>query len=243
MMPIRWQLPADPLRVSVMATQAITLAAIVAFGIAVRGLGLPISVWYPLKAGAVFVGIMGVALQRLRRHHPHESFGPANQVTTLRSALVALAAALVGEGSDPAGAGFAVVISVLATALDGLDGWLARRTRMTTSFGARFDMEIDALLIQVLALLAWQFGKAGIWVIFSWLLRYLFLAAGWWWARLRQPLFDSIRRRTICVVQIAGLLVALWPAVAPPFSNLISGAALAALCYSFAVDIEWLWRH
>jgi phosphatidylglycerophosphate synthase len=243
MMTIRWQLPADPLRVSAMATQAIGLAAVVVIGIAARGVGLPVSVWYPLKAGAVFIVIMGVALNRLHRHHPHESFGPANQVTTLRSALVALVAALIGEGSDPAGAGFAVIIAVMATALDGLDGWLARRTRMATSFGARFDMEIDALLIQVLALLAWQFGKAGIWVIASGLWRYLFLAAGLWFSRLRQPLFDSVRRRTICVVQIAGLLVALWPAVPPPASNAISAVALAALCYSFAVDIAWLWRH
>ena len=50
---------------------------------------------------------------------------------------------------------------------------------MTSAFGARFDMEVDALLIQVLAVLAWQWDKAGPWVLMSGLLRYVFVAAGW----------------------------------------------------------------
>ena len=45
-------------------------------------------------------------------------------------------------------------------ALDGVDGWLARRRGMSSAFGARFDMEIDALLVQVLAILVWRYGKA-----------------------------------------------------------------------------------
>ena len=36
---------------------------------------------------------------------------------------------------------------------------------MASAFGARFDMEIDALLILVLAILAWQHDKAGAWVL------------------------------------------------------------------------------
>jgi phosphatidylglycerophosphate synthase len=133
--------------------------------------------------------------------------------------------------------------ATVAIVLDGVDGWLARRTQMTTSFGAWFDLETDALLILVLAVLAWQFGKAGLWVIASGLLRYAFLAAGWWWVRLRRPLFASLRRQAICVIQIAALVVALVPAVTPPISNAIAAVALGALCYSFAVDTEWLWRH
>ena len=62
---------------------------------------------------------------------------------------------------------------------------------MASAFGARFDMETDALLIQVLAILAWQYGKAGPWVLVSGLLRYLFVAAGWVWPWMREPLFPS----------------------------------------------------
>jgi hypothetical protein len=95
----------------------------------------------------------------------------------------------------------------------------------------------------VLAVLAWQYGKAGAWVIASGLLRYLFVAAGWWSARMRRPLFTSVRRQAICVVQIVGLILVLVPAVIPPVSNVIAAVALGALCYSFAVDTEWLWRR
>ena len=38
---------------------------------------------------------------------------------------------------------------------------------MASAFGARFDMETDALLLLVLAALAWQFDKAGAWVLAS----------------------------------------------------------------------------
>src|SRR6185503_8589303 len=112
---------------------------------------------------------------------------------------------------------------------DGLDGWLARRTRMTSAFGARFDMEIDALLILVLATLTWQFGKAGAWVFFSGLLRYIFVAAGWLWSWMQRPLPPSRRRQAICVVQIVGLIVAVAPFVRVPISTMAAAASLAAL--------------
>ena len=64
------------------------------------------------------------------------------------------------------------------TLLDGVDGWLARRHRIASAFGARFDMEIDALLILALSVLAWRHEKAGAWVVASGLLRYAFVAAG-----------------------------------------------------------------
>jgi multidrug efflux pump subunit AcrA (membrane-fusion protein) len=38
--------------------------------------------------------------------------------------------------------------------LDGVDGWLARRHEIASRFGARFDMEVDALLILALSVLA-----------------------------------------------------------------------------------------
>ena len=43
-----------------------------------------------------------------------------------------------------------VVLSTLALVLDVVDGWVARRTRTSTAFGARFDGEVDAFLILVL---------------------------------------------------------------------------------------------
>ena len=48
-------------------------------------------------------------------------------------------------------------------------------------------MEVDALLIQVLAILAWQWDKAGAWILVSGLLRYGFVAAGWVWTWMQAP--------------------------------------------------------
>ena len=190
-------------------------------------------------AGVAVIAI--VALRSARAHHPFPRLGPANQVTMIRALMVALIAALIGEAARPACARAAAGAAAIATVLDGVDGWLARRTRMASAFGARFDMETDALLIQVLAILAWQYGKAGAWVIASGLLRYLFVAAGWLWPWMQQQLFHSVRRKAICVVQIAGLTLALLPEIPAPISSPIAALSLAALSYSFLVDAIWLW--
>ena len=198
---------------------------------------------YPVKTAGVFGVILILALTHLRPHHPFPRIGPANYVTTVRAALVSLVAGLVGEPSTSPLAVAAVAASALALALDGLDGWLARRTRLASAFGARFDMEIDALLILVLSILAWQYRKAGAWVLASGLLRYGFVAAGSIWIWLRRPLVPTVRGRAMCAAQIVGLMLVLMPAITPPASARIAVMALAALAYSFAVDILWLWRH
>jgi phosphatidylglycerophosphate synthase len=157
--------------------------------------------------------------------------------------LVALVAGLIGEQPLPLLAGVAVGAALAGTALDGVDGWLARRTNMASDFGARFDMEIDALLILALSILALHHEKAGIWVLASGLLRYSFVAAGWLLPWLRRPLSYSRRRQTICVVQIVGLIVTIAPFVPMPWSALAAGTALAMLCGSFLADVVWLWRQ
>jgi hypothetical protein len=63
------------------------------------------------------------------------------------------------------------------------------------------------------------------------------------WAWLRRPLEPSRRRQTVCVIQIAGLLLALAPFIEAPLSAWIAAAALATLCGSFLIDIGWLWAR
>jgi phosphatidylglycerophosphate synthase len=198
---------------------------------------------YIAKAGGVFAVVMAIAIVRLRAHHPFARFGPANQLTAVRALLVALVAGFIGESDTGGAATVAAATSGVATLLDGLDGWLARRTQMSSGFGARFDMEVDALLIQVLAVLAWQWGKAGSWVFLSGLLRYVFVAAGWVWPWMRRPLTPTLRARAICVVQIATLVLAIVPAITPPASAVVAAVGLVALCYSFFVDTLWLWQR
>ena len=166
-----------------------------------------------------------------------------NHVTAIRAVIVALVAGLVVMPPHAVLAWTAVAAATTAAILDGVDGWLARRKRMATPFGARFDMEVDALLILVLAILAWRWTKAGAWVLLSGLLRYVFVAAGWMLPWMRGPLAPTRRGRVICVVQIVTLIVAIAPIVPTPLSTLVAGAGLLILAYSFFVDTIRLWRQ
>jgi phosphatidylglycerophosphate synthase len=196
---------------------------------------------YALKAAAVFAVIVAIVRAFVATHHPFPAFGLANQVTIVRALLVALVAGLIGEPHLPAYATAAAIVSAIVAALDFADGWLARRTRMASAFGARFDMEVDALLILVLSVLAWQYGKAGAWIVLAGLLRYMFVAAGWLFPWMARPLPPNRRRQTVCVVQMVGLSVLMLPVIQPPVSIRIAAALLGALSASFLVDVIWLW--
>jgi len=204
---------------------------------------LGLGAFYLPKTLAVFIAGAALILHGLPKHHPFDSMGLANQATIARSILVALLAGLIGERTDGSVAAVATAAAVIATTADGVDGWLARRTNMASAFGARFDLETDALLILVLATLAWRFGKAGAWVLLSGLLRYAFVAAGLLMPGLRRPLFPSQRRKAIAVVQMVALIVAIAPFVPPMLSVPVAAIALLALALSFLLDVAWLRRQ
>ncbi len=166
--------------------------------------------------------------------------GAANLITATRGLLVLVVAAAGLASHTPGTAGLAVAIASVAALLDLADGWVARRTGTATAFGARFDMEVDALLIVVLSVLVWRFGITGPWVLASGLLRYLFVALARPFPWLARPLPPSRRRQTVCVVQIVALLVALAPITPAPLAAPAAVAGLAALAWSFAVDVAWL---
>lgn len=200
--------------------------------------------WYEAKALLIFVLVLGLAWPGLRTHHPHARFGPANRVTLARLGLMALLAACLGEALHAPWLVWAlVVLATVAAVLDAADGPLARRSGLASAFGARFDMEIDALLTLVLCLLLVQEGKAGAWVLAAGLMRYAFVAAAWALPWLNAPLPPSWRRKAVCVTQITTLIVCLGPVIAPWASNALAALALAMLSWSFAVDIHWLHRH
>ncbi len=198
---------------------------------------------YLAKTVAVFAAGAAVVLFGLPRHHPFATFGAANQVTLVRGVLVALLVGMIGERSDTGTAELAVALATMVAVLDGVDGWLARRTRMASAFGARFDMETDAALILVLAVLAWRFDKAGIWVLSGGLLRYAFVAAGRLLPWLRQPLPPSERRRAIAVVQMVALIVTLAPVVPVALATPVAAIGLTAVALSFLLDILWLLQN
>ena len=130
-----------------------------------------------------------------------------------------------------------------ALALDAIDGWLARRLRLVTAFGARFDVEVDALLLLILALLVWQTHQVAAWVLVVGLLRYGFVLAGLVLPWLSAALPPSRRRKAICAQQGVTLLVCLLPPVPPALASALAAIAVAALILSFALDVYWLARQ
>ncbi|GIX26008.1 MAG: hypothetical protein KatS3mg122_3239 [Caldimonas sp.] len=207
---------------------------------------------YAAKALSVFALAAVLVLRGLSSHRRpdgqlHARFGVANRVSLLRLAMLAMLAALLGEdaahAAHPGGIalGWAVVVwATVGAVLDAVDGPLARRHGDVSEFGARLDMETDAALILVLCLLIVQFGQAGPWVLAAGAMRYAFVAAGRLWPWLARPLPPSLRRKTVCVVQIVTLIIALGPSIPSGAAALIAGAGLLLLTYSFAVDVRWL---
>lgn len=168
-------------------------------------------------------------------------FNGANQLTLARALLVimVLAAIPLPELSQ-SGVWLLLALSVLALLLDGVDGWLARRWHLQSSYGARFDMEVDAAFMMGLCVLLLVLERSGWWVLWIGALRYLFWGAGFIWPGLQRPLPPSERRRWVCGWQVVSLLMAL-PGILPPMLTLwVLGSALGLLVYSFARDTVWL---
>lgn len=193
-----------------------------------------------LAAGVLVLSGLRAAI---RRGHPHRVFGMANRVTLARAAAVGLLAGFVFEPFDELRAWSALTLATLAAVLDAVDGRLARKSGLASRFGARFDMETDALMILVLAALAWQWERAGAWVLLAGLMRYGFLLAAKPWPWLGAELSPSRRRQTVCVVQVTGLIIVLVPWLAPAQTAGIAALSLAALCYSFGTDVLELARR
>jgi len=219
-------------------------AAVLAAGVAVpaglTGLllaGDRIGIWAMTAALAIYSLI---AVLAWRGHHSG-GFGWANTVTTLRAGLVAVLPALV-LSADTIGWGV-TGFGLLALALDGVDGFIARRLGEVSDFGGRFDMEIDAAYVLFLSALAAATGRAGGWILLAGLMRYLWVAAAWAWPVLRAPLPPSLFRKSVCVVVLLLLLLALSPVIPAALAPLPCAGALALLLVSFGRDLVWLMRN
>jgi phosphatidylglycerophosphate synthase len=219
------------LRASAVAIQSVFLLIVVALGWAARD-AFELSRGYPLRAAGVF-GVLALATVAGLRAHPFPWFGVANTITTARAALVAVVIAAIFEPMSSDAALGAALTAFAAAALDGVDGRAARQSGMAR----------DALLVLALSVLAWRTGKADAWIVGAGLMRYAFVAAGWIWGWLRQPLPPRRRRQAVCVVQVVGMSAALLPGMAPEFAFNVLAGALILLVYSFTVDIVWLWKR
>jgi phosphatidylglycerophosphate synthase len=180
-----------------------------------------------------------MAMGLMRRGFPHATLGLCNLATLAR---MALAAALLAPLVAPAPPWAVFAVAAVALALDGADGWLARREGRASDFGARFDMEVDSALALILALNAWAAGTAGAAVLLLGLPRYVFVGAALVLPWLDRPLPERFSRKAVCVLQIATLIALQLPPVAASLADPVVAAVALALVWSFGRDVLWLWR-
>ncbi|EJN02234.1 CDP-alcohol phosphatidyltransferase family protein [Phyllobacterium sp. YR531] len=200
---------------------------------------------FPLFSITAYL-LSGVFVLANLRDYPHRRFGPANAVTAIRSGITCLIAGTLFEAEQLTNTTIAwgvVSAAVLALLLDGVDGYLARRSSTNSDFGARYDMEVDAALILCLSVLVYLSGKADWWVILIGSMRYLFIVAQHFDARLQGELTPAWRRQVICVLQVICLGIILIPSIEASVSSLIAGLSLVMLSYSFGRDIVSLLRQ
>ena len=203
-------------------------------------LSTPPALFY-LLAAVVYLSISGLII---RAWPETQDFGWANRATLLRGCLVTVLVALAPfAGHLTESLWLYGWMALLALILDGVDGKVARATGSESHFGARFDMELDALLILGLSIAVLSLGKAGIWVLALGLIRYAFVVASQFASWLNAPLPDSFRRKTVCVWQIVTLLIAVLPPVNTLFASTTLAIALALLVWSFFMDIYWLYQR
>ena len=230
---------------------ALVVGALVLLALAVLAGAGRTRITATLTGAPLYAVIVSMMLRGLKGHAPHAGFGLANRVTLLRAGIATVLSAIAIEGllggynglelgaphSGNMWSWAVVAAAVAGLILDGVDGWLARRLELTSAFGARFDMEVDALSVLALAMLVVVSGRTGGWVLFIGLMRYIFIALGWLWPALAAPLPPSFRRQAICVLTTASLVIALLPGVRPPGAGILLGSGTAALVWSFGADI------
>lgn len=219
------------------------LTGLVALGV-VGSLAVTVGLgWAGLLVGAACAVGGAIALAVATRGDRPKAAGRADAVTLGRATLAVGVAALVADGAaaDPR-LPVLVGVTVVALALDAVDGAVARRRGEVSALGARLDMEVDALLLLVLAIAV--AGRLGAWVLLIGALRYLFVAAGRLEPRLRAPLPDGLARKVVAAAQGIVLVAALvlFP-VFPVLTTVAVALASAALLWSFGRDARWLLRR
>jgi phosphatidylglycerophosphate synthase len=204
-----------------------------------REVGLSALGWV---AGVTCAFVVNAALARGLSRTGVVGLGPADRVTLVRATLVCAVAALTAHSYlRPAPALPLVTLSVVALLLDGVDGWVARRTGTASALGALFDQEVDAFLILILSVLVAP--TAGAWVLTIGAARYAFLAAGWLAPWFNASLPRRYWRKVVAAAQGIALTCAAAQVLPAVVNTTLLVVALALLTESFGRDVWWLWSR
>ena len=133
-----------------------------------------------------------------------------------------------------------VGLAVVAWALDGVDGYVARRTGRSTDRGARLDSGVDGALVLVMAV---ALVPVAPWALVGGLLYPAFLLGQLVRPAWRRALPGSPRGKVLGGVLTGTLVIGsapFWPAWAV---QVAVGVAVALVAWSFLVDVRWLERQ
>jgi len=204
-------------------------AAALALVAIVTAAGLPL--WVLSLCGVLSFSLL---VYRCRRcWTPSGRFGPANAISLLRVAGTAVLPWLAPAEIACCG--------LVLLALDGTDGWIARRTGLAGEFGEFVDKEADAFFMLMLCALLHRLpGGFGPWILLPGLLRYLFVLFVW---LARPPQLKEQRTAKAAWISILMTLTLLSAFAAyPDYVNHVLAAAIPmalVLVYSFAASL-WL---
>jgi phosphatidylglycerophosphate synthase len=215
------------------------LAQVLLLAVLVENAGLRAAGWI---VGTVCAVTMAVALARGLARSSGDRLGPASWVTLARATLALGVVALAADSfTNDTPVALLVTLAGVALVLDAVDGWVARRTGMTTALGARFDGEVDAFLI--LALSVYVAPAYGAWVLAIGAARYVFLAGEWLLPWMRAPLPPRRWRKVVAATQ--GVVLTVAASGVPPraLTQALLVAALALLTASMGQCTWWLWRR
>lgn len=191
---------------------------------------------WPVAVAALVSNLALLARSR-GQFTPRGPFGAANAVTAIRLAGV------LGLALAPAPTpGWALAAALgLVWALDGVDGWIARRRGLASAFGAAFDQETDALLILAADAQLWQRGRFAAWILATGVLRYGYVLA---LAIAPRPAGHVPRvrlARLAFLALVAGLTAGF--ALENPAGTALAVLGTAAVTASFAHSFYWSYRR
>ncbi len=220
-----------PLQPDLLRWSAGNAAAITAVTLATAA-GLPL--WLLSWCGLLSFSML---LYRCRRRWtPCGRFGPANAISLLRLSGVFVLPWLTPVQVACAG--------LILLAMDGVDGWVARRTGLSGEFGEFFDKESDAFFMLVLCLLLYRLPDGfGAWILLPGLLRYLFVL---FVKFAKPPELKEQRSMKAGWISVCTMLTLLCAFAAYPgylaYCRPLAGLMTLVLAYSFAESLQLMYR-
>ena len=124
------------------------------------------------------------------------------------------------------------LIGASVLALDGVDGFLARRFKTASTFGAYFDMETDAFYVFLYACLIYQLDLAGGWILAIGALRYGYVVFVLSFFKPKEKEEKSSFRGKAIAVFLMGALLSPFVLIESIYLPILIAASIAVV-YSF----------